>query len=91
MSRIWIISITSVPSVTRFTPTHQVLKLVPEHRAAETVDEGVAAAVAHGEPVGDQEDDVDVLELVDNGLDHARQEVDLVGEPAQAENDHNCH
>ena len=77
--------------MTRLTTTHQVPKLGPEHRTAEAVDEGVAAAVAHGEPVGDQEDQVDVLELVDDGLDHAGQEVDLVGQPAQAEDDHNSH
>ena len=34
---------------------------VPESRAAEAVDEGVAAAVAHGEPVGHQEDQVNEL------------------------------
>ena len=36
-------------------------KLVPESGAAEAVDEGVAAAVAHGEPVGHQEDQVNEL------------------------------
>ena len=40
-----------------------------EHGAAEAVDEGVAAAVTHGEPVADQEDQVDELELVDETLD----------------------
>ena len=71
MSRIWIIFLTIVISdiVTRRRTTHQVPKLVSEHGAAEAVDEGVAAAVAHGQPVADQEDQVDVLELVDGG-DH---------------------
>ena len=34
---------------------------VPEGGAAEAVDEGIAAAVAHGEPVGHQEDQVNEL------------------------------
>ena len=38
--------------------------------------------------MGDQEDEVDVFELVHSWLAHAGQEVDMVGQPAEAEDDH---
>ena len=56
-----------------------------EDGAAEAVDEGVVAAVAHGQPVGDQEDEVDVLVLIDLRPGHAGQEVEVVGQPAEGE------
>ena len=37
--------------------------------------------------MGDQEDEVDIFELVDSWLTHAGQEVDVVREPAEAEDD----
>ena len=40
----------------------EVTEVVPEDFAAETVDEGVVAAVAHGQPMEDEEDHVDELE-----------------------------
>ena len=59
----------------------------PECWTTDAVDERVTATVAHGQPVGDQEDEVDIFELVDGWLAHAGQEVDMVREPAQAEDD----
>ena len=49
----------------------------PEGRTADAVNERIAATVAHGQPVRDQEDEIDVLELVDGWMAHAGQEVDL--------------
>ena len=40
----------------------EVTEVVSEDGAAEAVDEGVVAAVAHGQPVADEEDDVDEAE-----------------------------
>ena len=51
-------------------------------------DERIAATVAHCQPMGDQEDEVDIFELVHSWLAHAGQEVDVVGQPAEAEDDH---
>ena len=65
------------------------LEIISEGRAAKTVDEGIAAAVGHCKPMGQQEDQVDVLEVVDAGQAHACNEVDMVGEPTEAEYDHN--
>ena len=67
---------------------HEMLKISSEGGAAETVDEGVAAAVRHGQPVGHQEDQVDVLEVVDGGSAHACNEVNMIREPTETENDH---
>ena len=66
----------------------EVTEVVSEDGAAEAVDEGVVAAVAHGQPVGDQEDEVDVFVLVDLGPTHAGYEVEVVGQPAEGEDDH---
>ena len=60
----------------------------PECWTTDAVDERIAATVAHGQPMGDQEDEVDIFELVYSWLTHAGQEVDMVGEPAEAEDDH---
>ena len=49
----------------------EVTEVVSEDGAAEAVDEGVVAAVAHGQPVGDEEDEVDVFILVDLRPAHA--------------------
>ena len=49
----------------------------PEGRTADAVNERIAATVAHGQPMRDQEDEIDVLELVDGWMAHAGQEVDL--------------
>ena len=75
----------------------------PEGRTADAVNERIATTVAHGQPMRDQEDEIDVLELVDGWMAHAGQEVDLdvrtniicleslttylVWEPAEAEDD----
>ena len=37
--------------------------------------------------MGDQEDEVDIFELVYGWLTHASQEIDMVREPAEAEDD----
>ena len=49
----------------------EVTEVVSEDGAAEAVDEGVVAAVAHGQPVGDEEDEVDVFILIDLRPAHA--------------------
>ena len=79
-----LVSVISLPPATH----DQLTELQSELRTAETVDEWVAAAVAHGQPVGDQEDQVDELKVVDQRVEDADEEVDLVGEPAEAEDDH---
>ena len=79
----------------------------PEGRTTDAVNERIAATVAHGQPVRDQEDEIDILELVDDWMAHAGQEVDLdvrrnmncldsltaylVWEPAEAEDDDHGH
>jgi hypothetical protein len=70
-------------------PTQYLTKLLPEAFAADGVDEGVVAAVAHGQPVGDQEDKVNVLEIVNPGVTEENNEIYLVWEPAEAEDDDN--
>ena len=70
-------------------PAEYLSKLFPEGRAADGVDEGVGAAVAHGQPVGDQEDEVDVMEIIDLWITCLKYEVCLVWEPADTEDDYN--
>ena len=55
-----------------------------------SINEWVVAAVTHGEPVEDEEHDVDVLPGVDSGMDDGGEEVGLPGRPAQREH-HNHH
>ena len=66
----------------------EVTEVVSEDGAAEAVDEGVVAAVAHGQPVGDEEDEVDVFEFVDLWPAHTDYEVEVVGQPAEREDHH---
>ena len=53
------------------------LELRPELGAVDGVDEGVDAAAAHGEPVGEQEAEVNIVELVDRGDEQRHNEVGL--------------
>ena len=55
------------------------------------IDERIVAAVAHGEPVEDEEHDVDVLPGVDGRMDDGGQEVGLPGRPAEGEHHHHHH
>ena len=63
-------------------------QVVSEDGAAEAVDEGVVAAVAHGQPVREEEDEVDVVVVVDVRSPDTDNEVEVVGEPADGEDHH---
>ena len=70
-------------------PAEDLTELLPEAGAADGVDEGVVAAVAHGQPVGDQKDEVNVLEIVNPVVTEENNEIYLVWKPAEAEDDDN--
>ena len=62
-----------------------------EHGAAQAIYEGVVAAVAHGEPVREEEDEVDVFVVVYVWPPHADNEVEVVGQPAEGEDEDHHH
>jgi hypothetical protein len=70
-------------------PAEDLTELLPEAGAADGVDEGVVAAVAHGQPVGHQEDKVNVLKIVYPRVAQKNNEIYLVWKPAEAEDDDN--
>ena len=63
-------------------------KNFPQTYTVDSVDEGVVAAVAHGEPVEGNVHDVDIFPRVDGRMDDGGDKVDLPGRPAQDEHHH---
>ena len=70
-------------------PAENVVKLLAKAGTADGVDERVVAAVAHGEPVRHKKHQVDELVVVDAGETETEHEVEMVGEPADTEDNHN--
>ena len=63
------------------------LHLLSESRTAEAVNEGVAATVAHGKPMGDEKYQIDVFKIVYAWDTQDQDEVNLVWKPADTENE----
>ena len=64
-------------------------QLFPEGGTADGVNEWVVAAVAHGQPVRNKEDEINVVEIIDTWITEKNYEICLIWKPAETEDDDN--